>query len=191
MQLDEKAERIWLFPASGWKRKGLDLLLRAVAKMRDPGFRLWIAGRDDPTPWRKMIAELGIADLVRFLGSRDDLEIVYGAVDAMVLPTRYDAFANVTLEAAATGLPILTTRANGASEWLGDAVVCLDLGDAPNTKGDPERLANAMQNLSDHKRARDLGEQARRIAQRMDWPSHAAALREEYRRILELRRAMR
>ncbi|HIF93584.1 MAG TPA: glycosyltransferase [Myxococcales bacterium] len=187
-QLDEKAERVWLFPASGWRRKGLGRLLEAVAKMKDPGFRLWIAGRDDPTPWQKMIADLGISDLVRFLGPRDDLEVVYGAVDAMVLPTHYDAFANVTLEAAASGLPVLTTRANGASEWLSNAVVCLDLGDAPNTEGDSDRLANAMQDLADRERAWGLGEQARRIVQRMDWPSHAAALSEEYRRILELRR---
>jgi UDP-glucose:(heptosyl)LPS alpha-1,3-glucosyltransferase len=188
MQLDEKAERVWLFPASGWQRKGLDLLLEAVAKLKDPGMRLWIAGRDDPAPWKEMIARLGISNLVRFLGPRDDLEIVYCAVDAMVLPTRYDAFANVTLEAAASGLPILTTRANGASEWLGDAVVCLDIGGEPGEDRAPDLLARAMQDLSNRERARNLGERARRIVQDMDWPSHAAALCDEYRRILELRR---
>jgi UDP-glucose:(heptosyl)LPS alpha-1,3-glucosyltransferase len=135
-----------------------------------------------------MIARLGISNLVRFLGPRDDLEIVYCAVDAMVLPTRYDAFANVTLEAAASGLPILTTRANGASEWLGDAVVCLDIGGEPGEDRAPDLLARAMQDLSNRERARNLGERARRIVQDMDWPSHAAALCDEYRRILELRR---
>ena len=184
-KLDEKAERLWLFPASGWQRKGLDVLLRAVARMKDPGFRLWIAGRDDPEPWKKMIAQLGIDELVRFLGPRDDLEVVYGAVDGMVLPTKYDAFANVTLEAAAAGLPIITTPANGASEWLEGAVVQVDFED--RDRDGPECLARAIQDLSDHERARSLGESGRRIAQAMDWPSHASALCDEYRRILDWR----
>jgi UDP-glucose:(heptosyl)LPS alpha-1,3-glucosyltransferase len=180
-EIDEKAERIWLFPASGWKRKGLTTLFESVARVRDPGLRLWIAGRDEPEPWQKIATSLGIADQIRFLGERDDLEIVYGAVDGMVLPTRYDAFANVTLEAAASGLPIITTNTNGAAEWLGEAVVQLD--DAR----DPDALAGALRTLSDFEGRRRLGEQAQQIARSMDWPAHAAALCEEYRRIVDAR----
>jgi UDP-glucose:(heptosyl)LPS alpha-1,3-glucosyltransferase len=178
-EIDEKAERIWLFPASGWKRKGLTTLFEATARLRDPGLRLWIAGRDQPEPWQKIATRLGIADQIRFLGPRDDLEIVYGAVDGMVLPTRYDAFANVTLEAAASGLPIVTTNTNGAAEWLGEAVVQL------NDSRDTDALADALRTLSDFERRRRLGERAQQIARSMDWPAHAAALCEEYRRIVE------
>ncbi len=181
-EIDEKAERIWLFPASGWKRKGLSTLLEAFAQIRDPGLRLWIAGRDEPAPWRKLARNLGIADRLRFLGQRDDLDVVYGAVDGMVLPTRYDAFANVTLEAAASGLPIITTTTNGAAEWLGDAL--LKLEDARN----PDTLAEALQMLSGAEPRRRLGERARLIASQMDWASHAKALYEGYREIVERRR---
>jgi UDP-glucose:(heptosyl)LPS alpha-1,3-glucosyltransferase len=180
-ELDEKAERIWLFPASGWRRKGLPVLLEALARLRDPGLRLWIAGRDDPRPWQRIASGLGLADRIRFLGPRDDLEVVYGAVDGMVLPTRYDAFANVTLEAAASGLAIITTRSNGAAEWLEGGVLLLE------GESDPAVLAQAFGALADQERRRDLGERARRMARRLDWTQHVSQLRSEYRRIIQAR----
>jgi len=72
-------------------------LLEAFARSEAQAHRLWIAGRDDIGPWKRRATRLGIADRVRFLGERRDLDVLYQAVDAMVLPTRYDPFANVTL----------------------------------------------------------------------------------------------
>ncbi len=182
LSLDEKAETIWLFPASGWHRKGLPALFEALAQMRDvPQLHLWIAGRDDERSWRARAARLDILDRVRFLGMRSDLESVYAAVDGMVLPTRYDAFANVTLEAAASRLPIITTRANGAAEWLDDALLVLEDG------ADPDALRAAFSAFDDPDRRREVGERARRAACRLDWPTHTARLREEYRRICTTR----
>jgi UDP-glucose:(heptosyl)LPS alpha-1,3-glucosyltransferase len=181
VELDEKAERIWLFPASGWRRKGLPILFEALARIPDPGLRLWIAGRDDPRPWQKTASGLGIANRVSFLGPRDDLEAVYGAVDGMVLPTRYDAFANVTLEAAASGLPIITTRANGAAEWLEGGVFVLE------SANDAVALAQAFAPFADLERRRDLGQRAREKARRLDWSRHVSLLRHEYRRIIAAR----
>jgi UDP-glucose:(heptosyl)LPS alpha-1,3-glucosyltransferase len=180
-ELDEKAEQIWLFPASGWRRKGLRTLLHAIVHNHDPGLRLWIAGRDDPRPWQAMAESLGIADRVRFLGLRSDLETVYAAVDGMVLPTRYDAFANVTLEAAATGLPIITTRANGAAEALEGDVYLLETSD------DPLSLAEALASFDTAEQREALGARAREKALRLDWAQHVSALRDEYRRILDAR----
>jgi len=182
-ELDEAAEQIWLFPASGWRRKGLRTLLEAMARIRDPGLRLWIAGRDDPRPWLKISRRLGLSDRVRFLGLRDDLEAIFGAVDGMVLPTRYDAFANVTLEAAASGLPIITTSANGASEWLGSAICRLENAD------DPVALAGAIRSFTSPERRRSFGARAREKALDLDWARHVSALREEYHRIVDARSA--
>ena len=174
-------DSIWLFPASGWHRKGLPLLFEALATMPDSGLRLWIAGRDDERPWRKTAEKLGIGERIRFLGPRDDLEVVYGAVDGMVLPTRYDAFANVTLEAAASGLPIITTRANGAAEWLGDDVCLLE------SARDPAALAQAFINLANVEQRRALGQRAQKRARSLDWAQHVSLLRAEYRRIRDAR----
>jgi UDP-glucose:(heptosyl)LPS alpha-1,3-glucosyltransferase len=119
---------------------------------------------------------------VRFLGPRRDLEVVYAAVDGMLLPTRYDAFANVTFEAAAAGLPIVTSRANGAAEWLSSAAC--RIVDEPG----PEGLAAALCDLARPEARQKLGEAARREVAAYHWPGHVAALRAEYRRISASRR---
>ena len=61
---------------------------------------------------------------VTFFGSigHAELQRFYRGADFLILPTWYDPFANVTLEALASGLPVITTRANGAAEILEEGV---------------------------------------------------------------------
>ena len=179
--LDPDAGRIWLLPASGWRRKGLDLALEALARLADPHARLWVAGRDPIGPWRRRAARAGLGGQVRFLGPRADLERVYAAVDGLLLPTRYDPFANVTFEAAAAGLPIVTSRANGAAEWL-SAEACI-----PVERLEGEAIAAALRSLAEPEARRRRGEAARREVTPHHWPGHVAALRAEYARIVTAR----
>jgi UDP-glucose:(heptosyl)LPS alpha-1,3-glucosyltransferase len=168
---------LWLFPGSGWRRKGLDRVLAALAHEKARQHRLWIVGRDNPKPWKRRAAELGVADRVRFLGQRSDLEVLYHAVDAMLLPTRYDAFANVTLEAAAAGLPIVTSSANGAAEWLGDDICVVQRPD------ERDALATALSEFESPERRRAAGKNLARRILEFGWDRHVETLREEYRRI--------
>lgn len=176
-RLAPSARRIWLLAGSGWHRKGLAPALEALARARDPGLTLWVAGRDDPGRWRRHAHAAGLGERVHFLGARDDLEVVYAAVDGLLLPTRYDPFANVTFEAAAAGLPIVTSSANGAAEWLSrEACEVVDVGDGG-------ALAEALRRASQVEVAHRMAEAARREVLRFDWPGHVAALRTEYARI--------
>ncbi|MCK5508671.1 MAG: glycosyltransferase family 4 protein, partial [Desulfobacterales bacterium] len=63
----------------------------------------------------------GIADQVLFLGPKRNIEKYYAASDIFVLPTLYDAFANVCLEAMACGLPVITTDFNGVADLILDS----------------------------------------------------------------------
>ena len=94
---------VWVLVGSGLHRKGLDTALLALARGGPRDAELWVAGKDRPDRWRSRAANLGVGARVRFLGPRSDVESVYSAADALILPTRYDAFANATLEAAASG----------------------------------------------------------------------------------------
>ena len=175
------AERIWLFPGSGWRRKGLDPLLAAMRHLDDRDLRLWVAGRDRARPWKARAQTLGLADRVDFLGERSDMPAVYQAVDGVVLPTRYDPFANVTFEAAAAGKPIITSAANGAAEWLaGDLEIIRDAGDSTALSAAPDGYREASTR-------QDRGERLRNRVRAFDWASHVSLLREEYRRILARR----
>ena len=177
LEPDPRSGPVWLFAGSGWRRKGLGELLRALARARGAPHRVWVAGRDAPEPWRRLASRLGVADRVRFLGERKDLEVLYQAVDAMVLPTRYDPFANVTIEAAAAGLPIVTSRANGAAEWLGDEIRIVERPE------DADALARALDELESASRRRIAGAAMAHRARQLGWEEHVGALRDEYRAI--------
>jgi UDP-glucose:(heptosyl)LPS alpha-1,3-glucosyltransferase len=148
---------VWLLVGSELHRKGADVALRALAAGGPPDAELWICGRDAPGPWRALAARLGVAGRVRFLGLRSDLERVYGAADALLLPTRYDAFSNACLEAAACGLPVVTSGANGAARWLAEGgLVVEDPEDAAGFAKALDRIADprARARLAPFPRAR-------------------------------------
>ncbi len=169
-------EPVWLLVGSGFHRKGVDTALRALALARGR-HALWIAGGDDPAPWRALAARLGVVDHVHFLGRRDDLPAVYAAADALVLPTRYDAFANACLEAAASGLPVLTSGANGAARWLGASALTVE------DPEDAEGFAAGLDALADPARRRSLGASARRRAEEASFARHLEALRTLYLKV--------
>jgi UDP-glucose:(heptosyl)LPS alpha-1,3-glucosyltransferase len=166
-----------VFAGSGFHRKGLDTALRALAASKRGDAVLAVAGRDEARPWRRLAVELGVADRVRFLGPRGDLEVLFAAGDALVLPTRYDAFANVCLEAAAAGLVVVTSGANGAAELLrADAIAVEDPEDVAG-------FASALDRACEPDTRERLGTAARRVAEAHGWPAHVAALRALYARI--------
>lgn len=112
-----------LFLGSGYGRKGLDGVLRAFAASRHRSAHLIVVGYDSAqSSFQSLAATLGVAARTHFLGGRRDAEDCFAAGDLYLLPTRYDPFANTTLEALATGLPVLTTLTNGAHELLSSGV---------------------------------------------------------------------
>lgn len=107
-------ETALLFIGSGWERKGLAYVLRALEEIGDPALKLFVAGRGNARAFRSRCA--------KFLGEVDDLAALYRAGDLFLLPTIYDPFSNACLEALASGLPVITTKANGFSEIITEAV---------------------------------------------------------------------
>ncbi len=160
----EDGQRVALFLGTGYARKGLDRALRAfaVAAASRPELRLLVVGYDSGrATFEREATRLGVAPRVRFLGGRRDAEACYAAADLYVLPTRYDPFASSTLEALASGLPVVTTATNGASELLS-----LAAGSVLADPDDPAELAAALLRWSEPSRARDSASAARALAER-------------------------
>jgi len=114
-----------LFVGSGWERKGLAFAIRAVAKMESGGRKgvLLVVGRDSREgKYRGQAQQLGVSDRVLFAGTTKEIEQFYGAGDVLLLPTIYEPFSNVCLEAMACGLPVITSRANGVAELIANNV---------------------------------------------------------------------
>jgi glycosyltransferase involved in cell wall biosynthesis len=110
-----------LFVGSQYRLKGLEFAIRALAEMKTKA-RLLVVGGDAAAPFRRLADQLGIGDRVIFAGARTDLPTIYPAADAFVLPTLYETFALVCLEAMASGLPVLAAPVGGVEDYLRDGV---------------------------------------------------------------------
>jgi UDP-glucose:(heptosyl)LPS alpha-1,3-glucosyltransferase len=155
---------IVLFLGTGYGRKGLDLLLDAFPALlrARPEARLLVVGRDSRQgAWEARVARAGLGARVRFLGGRRDPEVCYGAADLFALPTRYDPFANATLEALASGLPVVTSTWDGAAELIEARVQ----GSAVPSEGGAEALAAELVHWSDPARRRAGSLAARALAE--------------------------
>lgn len=105
---------VLLFVGSGWERKGLPVLLRAMEELGAEGIKLLVVGKGR-RPRR-------VPEGVVFAGSMPDVEVAYAAADLFVFPAIYEPCANVVAESLTSGVPVVTSRQNGASELLAEGV---------------------------------------------------------------------
>ena len=140
------ADTVALFAGMNYRLKGLEPLLHAVRRMwRDRPFRLLVAGSHKTAEFERLAKRLGVANRVHFIGYCADMRNAYFAADFFVHPTFYDPCSNVVLEAMACGLPVVTSRYNGASELLHPPLEGYVIDD-PH---DHERLAACLTQLLD------------------------------------------
>jgi D-inositol-3-phosphate glycosyltransferase len=178
--------------------KGLDVLLDALAILRGNGtferysLCLAVIGGDpdvDPeamsvemTRVQALCREHGLLDMVTFLGKRDQdtLPYYYSAAEAVVMPSHYESFGMVALEAMACGTPVVASQVGGLAFLVQDGVNGFTV-----PSGDPRALADRLAVLiSDADLRHQIGEQAAAIAQGYGWDQIAARLLEVYRDLL-------
>jgi UDP-glucose:(heptosyl)LPS alpha-1,3-glucosyltransferase len=117
LEIPEDA-RVCLIVGSGFARKGVRALLQALAKLPAHYYGVVVGADKQRARYEALTSELGLRNRVRFIGGVDDVRPYYGAADVLVLPTLYDPFPNVCLEAMASGLPIITSATSGAAELV-------------------------------------------------------------------------
>ena len=116
----------FLFIGHEYKRKGLLSLLKALSLLPEKKWQLSVVGKERSLETFSDYAKnLGILDKVFFFGSQKDVIPFYQIADCFVLPSLYDPFANVTLEALAMGLFVVTTNTNGAAEIISPMNGCV------------------------------------------------------------------
>jgi glycosyltransferase involved in cell wall biosynthesis len=154
-----------LFIGNLIERKGVDTLLRALAKAPAEGVQLRVAGRMDvdhayTQNLLRLDERLGLAQRVQFLGALSDSELVeeLRCADVLVVPSQYEGFGIVYLEGMSFGLPALASTAGGAGEIIQDGVNGL-LCAAGDVHGLAERLGRLA---TDRKRLGEMSLAARR-----------------------------
>jgi len=168
---------VGLFVGINYRLKGLEPLLHALTHLPDmPALHLLVVGRSETAPWQRLARRLGIAHRVRFAGYCEDVRTAYFASDFLVHPTFYDPCSNVVVEALSCGLPVITSRYNGASEFMHPPREGYVLGD-PH---DHARLAWCLTQMLDSARRTRQANAARRAVQGWTFEHHYRALLEAF-----------
>jgi glycogen(starch) synthase len=165
--------------------KGVQHLVNAVPELRDrhPGLRLVIAG-DGPhrAELQAEIARLKLEPVVSFAGFvGDDPPATFAATDAVVVPSIYEPFGMVALEAAAAGAPLAVSSTGGLAEIVKPGVTGVTF-----PAKDPAALASAVSGLlADEVSARRMARRARAmVARRYGWAAIAARTAGVYRQTI-------
>jgi D-inositol-3-phosphate glycosyltransferase len=171
--------------------KGLETLLAAMARLRARSARaarLLIVGGEADEPRdgheaeiRRAVDALGLRDAVAFVGAQpqERLRDYYVAADVTVLPSYYESFGMVALEAMACGSPVIGSRVGGLATTVRDGVTGFLVRD-----GDDEALADRIETLVDDADLRfRLGREGVQWAARHRWPCVAEAICREYARL--------
>ncbi len=193
-----KNSRVLLFVGRIEPLKGVETLVRALAELHQRGllekylYDLVIIGGDpNASPdqmntemqrLQKLVQQLGIHELVLFLGKRsqDVLPYYYSAADVLVMPSHYESFGMVALEAMACGTPVVASQVGGLAFLVQDGVTGYVIPD-----GDPLQLANRLETLITNDSLRQkLGHQAQRYAHAYAWENIAAQVLSMYEALI-------
>lgn len=154
---------VLLFLGTGYTRKGLSTVLDAFATLpEDLAAHLIVAGYDSGAAQWEARAQVGPGGArTHFLGGRRDPEVIFAAADLYLLPTRYDPFANSTLEALASGLPVLTSDTNGGGELITPG----EEGEVLPIDGGSDPWADALRSWASRGKIRSAVPKARGLAE--------------------------
>ncbi len=112
---------VLLFVGSGFERKGLRYLIRALALL-PAHTMLVVIGKGNTRPYEKEAERLGLKKQIIFMGPVKGARDYYPLADVFVLPSIYEPFSNACVEAMASGLAVVTSRVSGVSEVIEDHV---------------------------------------------------------------------
>jgi D-inositol-3-phosphate glycosyltransferase len=173
--------------------KGIDTLMAAISEIAEPGgsepLFVFVGGdldgRGKPVGALEEVAkqatERGIAHLCHFAGSQpqDVLPLYYAAADLVTVPSRYESFGLVAVEAMACGVPVVASRVGGLSFTVEDEATGLLV-----PHGEPHAFANAIQRiLADNAGRCAMGLAGREAAQRFAWSTVAQSVLHLYQRL--------
>ena len=181
-------EKLLLYVGRFDPLKGLERLLGATACLRrDARLRLIVAGGDDdqgPEMLRlkKLAVKLGIHDRLTFAGrvKQETLPLYYSAADVVVIPSCYESFGLVVLEALACGTPVIATPVGDMEHIITKPGLGLVVEDASarSLAGGIERF------LQDGYRERVSPERIRSAVLTYGWPSITSGMLNKYREVI-------
>jgi len=162
---------ILLFVGMNFEVKRLDLVLKAMANLSSniiSSLKLLVVGKGNVKYYLKMAKDLGISENVIFTGVISNINEYYFASDIFILPSQFDTFGLVVLEAMASGLPVIISQMVGAKDIIQSEINGIILPDNPT----PINIADVLKSLMNHNYRKSLSQKAKKTAQKYSWDNY-------------------
>lgn len=171
--LDLDPDRLQLlFVGSGFGRKGVEPLLDALPHVKNKDFHLSVVGKDKFLGrYAARSQRLGLDDRVTFYGQRKDVSRFYQLADICIIPSYYDPCANVTLEALAMGVYVVSSRWNGAHE-----IMTPQMGSVIEDLLDPESVAASIDAAFDRRKTTESAAKIRSLMRSYEYDRQFARM---------------
>lgn len=162
----------FLFIGNGYQRKGLSEVLRGLALLPTTDFHLSVVGKEkNRAKYEQLAVSLGLENNVTFFGPQKSITPFYQLADAVLIPSLYDPFANVTVEALAMGCYVVSSAFNGGIEVLKDYS-----GTVIQNLTDPDSMKEALLDALDNPKTWIRSQNIRNSVQYLDFPNQLEAI---------------
>jgi UDP-glucose:(heptosyl)LPS alpha-1,3-glucosyltransferase len=155
----------FLFIGHGYLRKGLKPLLQALQLLPRKDFHLSVIGKEKKMKeFFALSKKLGLEKNVRFFGPLEEILPFYQLADCLVIPSFYDPFANVTVEALSMGIFVVSSKTNGGHEILSNTN-----GTIIETVFDPDSIQKSLLFAMEHRKTQKNAQTIRKSIQHLDF----------------------
>lgn len=180
---------IMLFVSMNFELKRLDLLIKGMAasvlkNKNSLNLKLMVVGKGNKDRYLSIARSLGIAERIVFAGISHEIEKYYLACDMFVMPSMFDTFGIVVLEAMAAGLPVVITQQVGARDLVEPGANGMILSKNPL----PSEVAEAINKLTDNRRRRQMGKNGKKVAFTHTWDKTADRVARIYQQVFNKKR---
>ena len=175
-----------LFVGGDWDRKGLAVAIAAIGEASRQGtaVRLWVVGTGDTERFRRYASDHGVEHLIDFIGPDSEPARWYRGADLFLSCSVYETFSLATVEAAAAGLPVVSTAVGVAHELVFGGNTDEERAGVVVAR-DPREFGRVIAVLaSDQEMRKEMGAVALRRAQAYSWDHVAEKVGEVYEEIL-------
>ena len=168
-EMDAKDEETVILFVGTFERKGLFTLLPALRNLRNQEFKkpfvLWVVGDGPLEKAKAAVHRLGLENKVKFTGHRKDVNRFFQGADVFILPSLYDPFGLVGIEALATGLPSIVSEASGVKKLIKDGYNGFTIRDADSV----DQVTEALDRLLTQPDLSELSRHARESVKGSSW----------------------
>jgi len=155
----------FLFLGNNFERKGLRRLLLGLKNLSRRDFHLSIVGKDkNQAAYEELVQTYHLEDNITFYGPQKQVHLFFQKADCLIIPSLYDPFANVTVEALAMGLFVVSSKTNGGSEVLTPETGC-----TIENLFDNDAITRALEIALNHPKTPESAKKIRDSVQHLDF----------------------